>query len=71
MWREACTITTVEELDALPSGVEVRSVNGPWLKNDRFYPDEPWWPAGGEISEASSEVGLPARLTHHPDWPQP
>ncbi len=61
IWREACTVTTVEQLDALPEDVVIldgcgaagRKVRGVW-----------WWTGTADPFEPD----LPARVIHNPDW---
>lgn len=68
-WRKACTVTTVEQLDALPVGTVLREdYDGTiWTLHD-----------GGKHIEAyrecdylpllTSAINLPARVLHNPDW---
>lgn len=67
-WRDACTIETREQLDALPAQSVIQSDasatgdGNPWTW-ERF--DEGWF------TTAFSPAGvpdLPARLLWHPDW---
>jgi len=69
VWREACTVKTVEQLDALPVGTVLREdYDGTiWTLHD-----------GGKHIEAyrecdylpllTSAINLPARVIHHPYW---
>ena len=67
--EQACAITTVEQLDALPDEAIVRSNSGvSWHKSSRYDPTEPWWCTGSEIESPSEDVRLPALLIWHPDW---
>lgn len=74
MWREACTVTTVEQLDALPEGTVIHTVelpedtcgSGAWTKCRDTGGDWYWWAM--DFGEPASEVPLPARVIHHPDW---
>lgn len=74
MWREACTIRTVEQLDALPNHVVVLSADTwAWTRidEDGYSPGEWWFPAGGEVGSSSDRIELPALLLWHPDWSRP
>lgn len=68
--EDACTITTVEQLEALPIGSVVHTGEnlpdsyheGAWTKNDDGWY---WW--GMDFAEPASLIGLPALLLYHPD----
>lgn len=64
MWREACTIRTAEQLDALPVGAVVRNADGVWET------DEPrtWVTPGHEAPFGPQLLVLPALLVWHPEW---
>lgn len=67
VWLETRTITTVEQLDALPVGAVVMFVNdAPALYGKN--PDETWFgiPGDGEFPPAEAEFH--ALLVWHPDW---
>lgn len=69
-WRDACTIRTVEELDALPFGAVVRTECG--SITDRYRDEDgtlEWWVDGSP--DAGVGEDLPALLIWHPDWRQP
>lgn len=67
--EQACAITTVEQLDALPDGAIVRAATGQaWHRSGRYDPAEPWWGSGSEIESDSAGIARPARLIWHPDW---
>lgn len=69
VWREACTIRTVEQLDALPDRSVVFAANeAAWIKVSGWSPDEPWWVTGSSIESPSADIALPALLIRHPDW---
>ena len=72
VWDEACTIKTVEELDALPdrSAVHEPDRDIVWMKDGR-YTSEPWWGTGSDIESASTDIHLPARLVHRPATAKP
>lgn len=69
-WREACTITTVDQLDALPVGSVVMPLwyldAGPcWKLSDGWFgvfSDKPMYPLG------SRQKGNAALLVWHPGW---
>ncbi|MFV8049894.1 hypothetical protein [Mycobacterium sp. 48b] len=68
-WREACTITTVEQLDALPADtIIVDADNWAWQKDAN--PGSRLWIPSAFNSELVCEDGpeLPAYVLHHPDW---
>ena len=74
-WREACTIRTVEQLDALPEGAIVRDRGGRvfeqttnWRCAGKGF--TAWWSETGEEGEASSDElnDLPALLIWNPNW---
>ena len=69
-YRKPRTITTVEELDALPVEAVVRSDMGNvYIKDhDLDNPTDTWWVAGGGVSEyQSNRILLPATVLHAPD----
>lgn len=70
VWREARTIRTVDQLEALPdrSVVYEKRRDVAWMKDGRASIDRPWWCTGSEIEEPSAEIVLPVLLIHHPDW---
>lgn len=64
---EPRTVTTVEELDALPVGSAVRSAMGSFYVKDQDMgnPSDTWWSAAGSAAEfLTSRVSLPATLLH-------
>lgn len=61
VWREACTITTTDQLDALPTGAFVRDAYGQIMERRR---GEAWW----RYSEKQLPLELPALLIWHPGW---
>ena len=67
VWMDACTITTVEQLESLPVGVIL------------IYPDVQFTPppmfakyTGGwkfmDMGTFAIDISLPARLIWHPEW---
>ncbi|HVX56255.1 MAG TPA: hypothetical protein VHA37_00860 [Candidatus Saccharimonadales bacterium] len=69
MWREVCTITTVEQLDQLPAGSILRDANEfTFEKSPDGEGDTPWWYDGDPHD--IGEIDLPARLLHNPGWNQ-
>lgn len=75
-WRDACTIRTVEQLDALPIGSVVRTTEervavktGERWGNQSGYGS--WWSVADEDEFDLSSDELddpPALLIFHPDW---
>ncbi|SBS73835.1 hypothetical protein MHPYR_180083 [uncultured Mycobacterium sp.] len=80
-WREACTITTVEQLDALPFESVIRDQDGIILAHNprHVYPSQlrPWWPLSGysalerDYGVEAESITLPALLIWSPDWERP
>lgn len=76
VWRKACAIRTIEQLDALPVGAVVRTDEGRVaVKTEevRRRPDRSrsWWSVADEdeFDLSSDELDdLPALLLWHPDW---
>jgi hypothetical protein len=76
MWREACTISTLEQLDELPIGSVVRTTEervavktGERWGNQSGHGS--WWSVADEdeFDLSSDELDdLPALLLFHPDW---
>lgn len=76
--REAHTITTREQLDALPDKAIIltstgsfQGQGGPWQKDpDGYSREEAWMPGGYDVGYTSERVAeeLPALLLWHPDW---
>lgn len=62
-WREACTIRTVEQLDALPDGAIVADCN----RHPVYKRDGIWW-SGSQRASIAPPYGFPALLLWHPDW---
>lgn len=70
-WREACTIRTVEELEALPDGATVRGANGHAFEKSSeswTFDDRRWGEAGNSSPDRSEDIKLPALLIWHPEW---
>ena len=71
-WREACTVTTVAGLDELPDRVTIidasNNVYGKEADNNMSGIYGTWLSVGYEVPFFSSELDLPARVIHHPDW---
>ena len=71
VWREACTIRTVEQLDALPPETVIKTEGGSiacrhYTGIGVVFGDErpfPW--------TSSLATELPGLLLWHPDWSQP
>lgn len=75
VWREVCTIRTVEQLDALPDEAIVRgggeSFEGNVFKRYGDWPDDGgsrWLVMGTDPTDTADSVHLPAMLLWHPDW---
>lgn len=69
MWREACTITTVEQLDALPVGsiTTDSDVIGGNYERVATEDGEEWWTDG--MNDPNHDArDLPTLLIWHPDW---
>jgi len=65
-WREACTIRTVEQLDALPHDAVVMTSERVVYQRART-PFRDWYST--VFSEVKTdEIPLPALLLWHPDW---
>lgn len=67
--REVCTISSVEQLDALTDGVVVIAPgawdqHGAWTKDDEGL----WFHWSMDYGEPSSRIELPALLVWSPDW---
>lgn len=63
-YRKPRTITTAEELDALPEGSVILSSGGDSAQKDGVgY----WYLWGGDIGLESAEVALPAMVLHEPE----
>lgn len=60
-WAIACTITTTEQLNALPTGAFVRDAYGQIMERRR---GKAWW----RYSEKQLPLELPALLIWHPEW---
>ncbi|AQT78308.1 hypothetical protein B1R94_02245 [Mycolicibacterium litorale] len=67
-WRESMTITTVEQLDALPSGSVIRRGGFTPGVFERAEDCELWLEAGSDSPDYPGEHLLPAILVWHPDW---
>ncbi len=63
--REACKITTVLQLQALPVGTVVVSPHGRPYQHDEY---DLWHEPGDEMSGDSRGVDLPAVVVWHPNW---
>lgn len=75
MWREACTVTTVEQLDALPEGTVILDADdavlrrNPWRSRPgRWYPLDGFDAYDRDFGIKIDKIPLPARVIHHPDW---
>lgn len=69
-YRRHRTITTTEELDALPVGSAVRSAMGSFYVKDKDMgnPSDTWWSAAGSAAEfLTSRISLPATVLHEPE----
>lgn len=66
--RDACTVRTVEQFDALPEGVIIRDGHGDaWQRIESSM----WMATGSEVRYRPSDPEmptLPALLVWHPDW---
>ena len=76
--REALTVRSVEELDALPVGTVIRdSLPGDpvvcerqkTFGDSRFESDSEWFAVGDGV--AAADVWLPALVLFRPDWNTP
>lgn len=67
VWRELCTIETVEQLDALPEQAVVRNIAfGVVFEKTIENDGKEWWDSiHGELR---ASVSLPALLIWHPEW---
>lgn len=63
-WREACTATTVEQLDALPDGCVVRDQRGLLWETDQGH----MYAASFAMPMCIKTVALPAVIVWHPEW---
>lgn len=78
VWREACTIRTVEQLDALPDGAVVRgageayalALEGNVFERSECFADarSSWMVVGWDIPVGVSSIELPAVLLWYPAW---
>lgn len=70
VWREECTIRTVEQLNALPPGSVIRDHPGEFgctfEKASDGEGDVPWWYDGQPHDLV--DINLPAQIIWHPDW---
>lgn len=68
-WREACTVTTVEQLDELPVGTVLREdYDGTiWTLHDDGKHIEAYRECD-YLPLLTSAISLPARVIHHPNW---
>ena len=65
MKHEMRTITTVEELDALPVGAIIKeSPDGPRYWTFELTEDGDWMTWGSSVPYESRDIGLPATLLH-------
>lgn len=64
MWREACTVTTVEQLDAPPDGCVVRDQRGLLWETDQGH----MYAASYAMPMCIKTVALPAVIVWHPEW---
>lgn len=61
---KAATITTVEELDALPAGTVILCASG-WAAQKTDKVDQLWWRTWNEIEVRGGAINeLPARVIH-------
>lgn len=69
-WREACTIRTLDQLDALPVGSVIRWDRGPGCAAQVIERSggRDWFAPGDDCSEPHGPHMLPALLLWHPDW---
>ena len=66
-YRKPQQVTTVEELDALPGGVVIRSAAGVvYVKEyEMFEPETWWWVTAGAVGEfPTSRIARPATVLH-------
>lgn len=74
VWRDACTIATVEQLDALPlDTVVVDAVGIPRTKRHGNSHMSAGWTHAGNSPLKSNELadGRPMCVVSHPDWSKP
>ena len=64
VWREACTVKTVEQLDALPVGCVVRDQRGLLWETDHGH----MYAASYAVPMCIKAVALPAVIVWHPEW---
>lgn len=75
-WREACTVTTVADLDALPDRTVIIDADDTVLRRNPWHSESPvkWYPFDGDepyerdFGITAEDVTLPARVIHNPDW---
>jgi hypothetical protein len=69
-YRKPRTVTTAEELDALPGESTIRSACGVVYVKD-YEIDDPytqWWMTAGAVSEfQSTRIALPAAVLYEPE----
>ncbi len=69
-WAEACTIRTIQQLEALPDDSTIRVIDGGEInrKTSRRDGSAEWWTTGSEEDIRSTVALLPALLIDHPEW---
>lgn len=76
MWREACTVTMVEQLDALPDRTVILDSDDTVLRRNPWHSESPvkWYPFDGDeayerdFGITADAIEFPARVIHNPDW---
>lgn len=66
VWRAACTISTADQLDALPEHSVVRDADGDLMT--KGFGDGTWFAMGIDERFYTGDVAAPALLVWHPDW---
>ncbi|WP_457948284.1 hypothetical protein ACTAQI_20245 [Pseudarthrobacter sp. alpha12b] len=66
-FRKPRTVTTVEELDALPDGAIIREANGDPTRAVKRQDGKVWWIDGPHGMSASDLIPLPATVLHEPE----
>ena len=66
-WREACTIRTVKQLDALPADSVVITPTSR-ITYQKARSSIRVWYSSALATHTADYIGLPALLVWHPDW---
>jgi len=67
-YRKPRTITTMEELDALPDGVLILTEQGGYWESIKRMDGKNWWKEpGATFVSPSSDLTLPVTVLHEPE----